>query len=188
LSPDTKPPPTDVTNRIRSPSKEEKQKKTLEIVCQPENRRLTMHAGHTPNHSISKFQFLGDGVESGNATPTQEQHNQTEHPQGHLHRPSVAQVEKSEEEDAHDHGDKELSGLLGLTNESAKDDVFLAQLVEKLEEARKSEGVSPSIESTSSKGSEGRASNPRDDEDEKDEGPPLKLKSSFNFGRPLGQR
>ena len=187
LSPDTKPPPSDVTNRIRSPSKEEKQKKTLEVVCQPENRRLTMHAGHTPNHSISKFPFLGDGAESGNATPTQEQHNQTEHPEGQLHRPSAAQVKKSEEEDAHDHGDKELSGLLGLTNESAKDDVFLAQLVEKLEEARKSEGVSPSTESTSSKRSEDRGSNPRDDEDEKDEGPPLKLKSSFNFGRPLGR-
>jgi hypothetical protein len=187
LSPDTKPPPSDATNRVRSPSKEENQKKTLEVVLyQPENKRLTLHAGHTPNHSISKFPFLGDGSESGNATPTQEQHNQTEHSEGQLHRSSVVKVEESEEEDSYDHGDKELSGTLGLTNESAKDDVFLAQLVEKLEEARKSEGVSPSTESTSSKGSEDRGSNPRDDEDEKDEGPPLKLKPSFNFGRPLG--
>jgi hypothetical protein len=191
LSPDTKPPPSDVTNRLRSPSKEEKQKKTLEVVCQPENRRLTMHAGHTPNHSISKFSFLGDGSESGNATPTQEEHSKTKHPEGHLHRTSVAQVETNESyrlEDVHDHGDKELSGPLGLTNESAKDDAFLAQLVEKLEEARKSEGVSPSNESTSSKASQDRTSNPLDDdEDEKDDGPPLKLKSSFNFGRPMGR-
>lgn len=190
LSPDTKPPPSDATNRVRSPSKEDQQKKTLEVVLQPENRRLTMHAGHTPNHSIFKFPFLGDGSESGNATPTQKQHKLIEYPESHMHRPSIAQieyqVEQNEEEEACDHGDKELSGPLGLTNESTKDDVFLAQLVEKLEEARKSECVSPSPESISSKESEDRGSNPQDDEDEKDEGPPLKLKPSFNFGRPLG--
>jgi hypothetical protein len=62
-------------------SPEERQQMMLAIACQPENRRLTMHAGHTPSHSRS-FPIL-DPTESGNATPTQ-QHpefaSEEEHP------------------------------------------------------------------------------------------------------------
>ncbi len=214
LSPDVKAPGRDVTNTTRSvssgSSKEEKEKKTLEVVYQPENRRLTMHAGHTPNHSISKFPFLGtDGSESGNATPTQENHGQG---QDHKHEPrrtsfapgyehlreprrDERQNHDHEHED-HDHGDKVLSGPLGLTNEASKDDAFLAQLVEKLEEARKSTDASPSSESSSSHENQRRSLGPLKrepadegdgEEDDKDELPPLRLKPSFNFGRPMGR-
>jgi hypothetical protein len=207
LSPEVKPPGRDVTNTQRSvssgSSREEKEKKTLEVVYQPENRRLTMHAGHTPNHSITKFAFLADGSESGNATPTQEHHGQGQDQDPRQRRTSlapghenIAQPPKEEgheydQEHNHDQGDKELLGPLGLTNEAAKDDIFLAQLVEKLEEARKSADVSPSTESSSS---QNRSLSPRkklpvedrDGEDDKDDGPPLRLRPSFNFGRPMG--
>jgi hypothetical protein len=209
LSPDVKPPGRDVTNMQRSlssgNSREEKEKKTLAVVFQPENRRLTMHAGHTPNHSITKFAFLADGSDSGNATPTQE-HQGHEHGQeyrerrssfapGHEDTASPVQKEESNEaEQDHysDQGDKELSGPLGLTNEATKDDAFLAQLTVKLEEARKSSDVSPSTESSTSRN---RSQSPRkrlpredrDGDDDKDDGPPLRLKPSFNFGRPMGR-
>lgn len=196
LSPDIKPPSRDVTNS-RSSSQEHKQMKTLEVVTQPENRRLTMHAGHTPNHSISKFSFLGADGESGNATPTQSYHDEPHHDaRENLHRPSVApgyedapelaEEEQWEEEDYY--GDRELSGPLGLTNDEAKNDAFLSKLVEKLEEARKSADVSPSNDSEDSRDDIISLSSRRteDDDEEKDDGPVLRLKPSFNFGRPLG--
>ncbi|KAH9214071.1 hypothetical protein DL95DRAFT_390020 [Leptodontidium sp. 2 PMI_412] len=183
LSPDIKPPARDITNQVRSSSKEEKDRKTLEVVSQPENRRLTMHAGHTPNHSVSKFSFFGGDGESGNATPTQEHHDVDS-----LHRPSVAPEyhgEADNEEYEDNHGDRELSGPLGLTNEQVTDDPFLAELVEKLEvEARKSADASPTSETGRSLSSRKRRE--QVDDDEKDEAPRLKLKPSTNFGRPLG--
>jgi hypothetical protein len=210
LSPDVKPPGRDVTNMQRSvssgSSREEKEKKTLEVVFQPENRRLTMHAGHTPNHSITKFAFLGDMSESGNATPTQDHPGQEQNHDPQQRRSSLAPGHENlaqppregshehgqEHEHDHDQGDRELSGPLGLINEATKDDAFLAQLTEKLEEARKSSDPSPSTESSSS---QDRSLSPRKrlpveesdgEEDDKDEGPPLRLRPSFNFGRPMG--
>lgn len=168
----------------------------------PVDRRLTMHAGHTPNHSISKFDF----GESGGATPTQETsdshlhltdlntHSNIHHRE-HMHRPSVAYFDGTEEDRGYgdvEDGDRELTGQLGLTNERHKDDAFLAQLVEKLEEAKKSEGVSPS-ESMSSWSSEGgnrhnraRAQEGNEGKEKEDDMPPLRLRPSSNFGRPLG--
>lgn len=194
LSPNIKPAARDVAtslSRSNSSAKEkDKTATTLEVACQPENRRLTMHAGHTPNHSISKLGWLDGGSASGDATPRQE------HRPGHIHHPSVApglEYFTVDDDAERDQGDKELSGPLGLTNESSKDDAFLQALVEKLEEARKSQPVSPSNESGSSVQSEGKAPSQRNsivedgDEDEKEEGPPLRLKPSFNFGRPMGR-
>jgi hypothetical protein len=145
------------------------------LIQQPETRRLTMHAGHTPNHSISKFADLLE--ESGSATPTQE--NIGYKPV--YHASAVDDIDPHEES-----GDVELSGPLGLTNESAKDEAFIAQLVEKLGEVKKSEEFSPSSESADSSSSadeiieEAKA-------DVDDDGPALRLKPSLNFGRPIGQ-
>jgi hypothetical protein len=145
------------------------------LIHQPETRRLTMHAGHTPNHSISRFADLLE--ESGGATPTQETvvHNPA-------HQASDAGGHDNEEES----GDVELSGPLGLTNEPAKDDAFIAQLVEKLGEVKKSEEFSPVSESLSRVSS---AEEILEDSkaDVEDDGPALRLKPSLNFGRPIGQ-
>lgn len=208
LSPNTKPPDRDLENLAplsRSSSQQGwengKRKLDLNVVMKhPVDRRLTMHAGHTPNHSISKFDF----VESGSATPTQRTSDlnpDTCH-QEHLHHPSAAaHYDGADDERGYgdvEDGDRELSGQLGLTNDKSKDDPFLAALQEKLEEAKKSEGVSPS-ESLSSQSDDGR---PRERErvraraqdagegdggdKEAEDMPLLRLKPSLNFGRPLG--
>lgn len=207
LSPDVLPPGRDVTNYERDFTREAaKEHRTLNVVYQPENRRLTMHAGHTPNHSITKFGFLGANDESGNATPTQtNQHVHTEHcPHGEGKSPSSH---------GSDDGDRELSGPLTLPIDQVLDDPFLAKLTEKLVEVERksreaSRNASPDTSSISSqervlsperarKPSRGNrlgenrdysGSRERDiDEDDKDEGPVLKLKPSTNFGRPLGR-
>jgi hypothetical protein len=167
------------------------------VMNHPVDRRLTMHAGHTPNHSISKLDF----VESGGTTPTQERPDIrsnlvfTNDHYEHVHRPSVAHFDGAGEDKGYgdlEDEDKELSGQLGLTNERDKDDIFLDQLMEKLNEAKKSEGVSPS-DSISSRSDDGkrrtRVRLPMTDgenETETDDLPPLRLKASTNFGRPLG--
>ncbi|OWP00499.1 hypothetical protein B2J93_355 [Marssonina coronariae] len=183
LAPDRPAPARDVTNRNRSPpSRKEKHQKTLEVVHQAENRRLTMHAGHTPSHSISRFPFLGD-AESGSATPTQEHHREMDaapDPESPARHQAEAGERVHHEDDP---ADRELSGPLGLTNDATKDDAFLTRLVEKLEEVQQSAGASPRNELERSPSPpatrEGRG-------EEKDEGPQLRLKPSCNFGKPLG--
>jgi hypothetical protein len=210
LSPNDKPPSRDINNLSslsRSGSQQDsegrengKGKADLSVMMHaPVDRRLTMHAGHTPNHSISKFDF----GESGSATPTQETsdtnitHNPEHGHTHHIHRPSVAHLDGAgHDEEGVGYGnledeDRELTGQLGLTNEKHRDDPFLAQLTERLaEEAKKSEGVSPS--SIASEDSVGRANRARASENEEgkdkeaDDVPPLRLRPSSNFGRPLG--
>jgi hypothetical protein len=191
-------------------SPEDKERMTIEIVKQPENRRLTLHAGHTPSHSRS-FPII-EKDESGNATPTQEHHNpepkdkhvqqpyvsepvQQEEPhQQHSmnHLPAVAEAE-DENETEHDNGDKELSGPLGLSHNLLANEDFLDQLNKKLEVVARSRDHSPSTSSQASGENSSSSSKPRrhrddddDEDDEKDEAPRLKLKPSMNFGRPMG--
>lgn len=186
---------------------------------EPENRRLTLYAGHTPNHSLSMFEF----VESGGVTPTQtradgthvfpENPSELPHPVDPIHpmfEMGEEQAVVSEDfDDMHEYGpgegDRELQGPLGLINESATDDFFLTKLTEKLEEVSKSGGASPDERSVTS--SDSRSLSPVDERgrrrnkgglrklDEAEEGeeaevdvdvPPLRLKPSSNFGRPLG--
>ena len=211
LSPEVKPPGREIENL--SPLSENRKGKTdLSVVMHaPIDRRLTMHAGHTPNHSISKFDF----GESGSATPTQETsdshthltksnttHNHEHGHTQHIHRPSVANFDGAGSEDMttcygpvdeEEDGDRALTGQLGLMNDKTKDDPFLAQLHEKVakiaEERNKSEGVSPSSVA-SNDNVERRRERLLEDEEGKekdaDDGPPLRLKPSSNFGRPLG--
>ncbi|MCZ6910652.1 MAG: hypothetical protein O7C56_06945, partial [Rickettsia endosymbiont of Ixodes persulcatus] len=214
LSPNIKPPEPEVNNPSslsRSGSQDSegrengKEKLDLNVVMHaPVDRRLTMHAGHTPNHSISKFDF----GESGSATPMQEPsdpHTESNTMHNHDHgcthetyHPSVGNFDGAghDDEDVGLEGqDRELTGQLGLTNEKHKDDLFLAQLTEKLaDEARKSEGVSPSSVVSDfcvGRANRGREMGPREGEEvvkdnQVDDGPPLRLKPSSNFGRPLG--
>ncbi|TAQ84075.1 hypothetical protein B7494_g7609 [Chlorociboria aeruginascens] len=186
LSPNIQPPPRDISNLSRSNSSRSNTGRgdALDVVRAPENRRLTMHAGHTPNHSISKLDFLD---ESGNATPTQLQIQKQNHP----HNPSMTTTElhnslfSHPEEDISDDGDNELIGPLGLNIEPETDDIFLARLVAKLEEAKRSAGVSPVDEKD-----EEAVLSPLEKEEEleakMEDLPPLRLKPSFNFGRPMG--
>lgn len=177
-------------------SPEDKAKMTLQVVGQPENKRLTMHAGHTPSHSITKFEDLAGVHEASEAaTPTQAHHTDN------AHRPSVAQgnfgddgagdaeEDDGEEDDGkEDDGDRELSGLLTLSHGPAADSYFLAQLDSKLEEAvQKSGQVSPSESGASLTSTTRPREVSHEEEVDKDEGPRLRLKPSFNFGKPMGR-
>ena len=209
LSPDSQPParaphsaPLSRSGSMKDRDSKENGKGKLDVdtvMSHPVHRRLTMNAGHTPNHSITKFDF----IESGSATPTQAISESHSHPidtdihHEHLRRRSAAHFDGAEEERGYgnvEDEDHELTGQLGLTNDKTKDDPFLAQLHERLEEAKKSEGVSPS-ESMSSQSDEGgirrmsraRMGDEEDKDKETDDMPPLKLKASTNFGRAFGK-
>lgn len=182
LSPNIKPPGRDVKENENPAPKESslspngRRVPDVEgLMLQPETQRLTMHAGHTPNHSLSRFSGLLE--ESGGVTPTQVDSESVQ-----SHQPSAVAGDGIQEEDE----DKELTGPLGLTNDMGKDDLFLAQLVEKLDEVKKSEGTSPSTESAASRLSDEEVIE-KDNADADDDAPPLRLKPSLNFGRPIGR-
>ncbi|KFY94038.1 hypothetical protein V500_03450 [Pseudogymnoascus sp. VKM F-4518 (FW-2643)] len=186
FSPDIAPPPRPSQTYDRhSPTLGPR--KTREIIKQPEGRRLTMHAGHTPNHSVIHFD-LGD---SGVTTPKSSA-------RGPESIPTVIEQDESPIEDP------ELSGPLGLTNDAPEDKQFLAALTSKLEEVAESERTEGLDEQELSDGQVlqnalraiGRVNGSRRDDDEEGEGlvaiastddiPMLKLKQTPNFGRPLG--
>jgi hypothetical protein len=174
----------------------DKVRKTLQVAAEPEHGRLTIHAGHTPSHSITKLNEYF-GTVDGTIAELDEDTTPKQNPADRSHRPSIApgillggdDVGDSNHDEEHD---KPLTGPLGLTNHAAADNSFLQQLHSKLEEAKRSEGNSPISESGSSITSETRSTRPsrsmRDDQDDKgDDGPVLRLKPSLNFGRPMGR-
>ncbi|KFY31218.1 hypothetical protein V493_01298 [Pseudogymnoascus sp. VKM F-4281 (FW-2241)] len=185
FSPDTAPPPRPSQSYDRySPTLGPR--KARDMIKQPEGRRLTMHAGHTPNHSVIHFE-LGD---SGITTPK----SSAREPE------SIATVIEQEESPTED---PELSGPLGLTNDAPEDKQFLAALTSKLEEVAESERTEEVDEEEMSDGKVlqnalraiGRGNGSRrDDEDREgliaiastDDIPMLKFKQTPNFGRPLG--
>lgn len=180
---------------------------TLEVQAAPEDRRLTMHAGHTPNHSISKFE-----LESGNATPTQAQSVVvvTEH----IHHTSMdsqrSQIDGTTDDDLKE--DPELTGPLAFTADatSPSNDVFARELLKRLSEEallRSMKSDDPSAESLIS---DADASEDLDqvsvsldrrervgvgsggEGDDASTSPPidglpmLKMRPSANFGKPFG--
>jgi len=200
LSPDGAPPRplTDgKENRLplsRENSSAEREKiDTKTLILAPEDRRLTMHAGHTPNHSVTNLTGF-HAESSGNATPTKAntQANQT-----HIHHNSEASAfDLADEED--DDGDKPLTGPLALSNSPAKDEFFLTQLAEKLAKVEKEMVEEEALEIDEEKvpkSSISTTTSPITDKDAdnviggEDEEPvlPLRMKPSTNFGVPFGR-
>ncbi|KAM3065042.1 hypothetical protein ACMFMF_011512 [Clarireedia jacksonii] len=192
--------PAKLSPNIRPPGRD--------VLGEAETRRLTMYAGHTPNHSISRFADLVkevgvEGSELGDVTPRG--NGSIPHP----HHPSFAvqsndiKEEEEEEEEEEDHikdqeEDPALKGPLGLTNQTSKDELFLEVLTEKLQEVEKeiSEKGSPNLEIDSlaswspvlemKSASKNQRESKGEGAEEGDGIPPLKLKPSMNFGRPMG--
>jgi hypothetical protein len=158
-----------------------------------------MNAGHTPNHSVTAFNI----GESGNATPTQIKHEETQ-------EPNPTETILTRQFDGFDgviDADPELKGPLGLTNNPLEDDPWLSVLDSKLEEVIKSRPTSPLDEYETSRDSLdaieefslmgdlkeaqkliGRSTSPID-EDEVDDSESqlqLRLKPSKNFGTSFG--
>jgi hypothetical protein len=97
---------------------------------------------------------------------------------------SLASVQDDEDEQEDD-GDVELQGQLGLVGNAEVDNPFLAALTEKLVEVQKSQPTSPGGSSTSTIGEDEEKRREVDEEEEEDM-PKLRLKSTSNFGRPMG--
>ena len=172
-----------------SSNAEDRTKNTLEVANAPENRRLTMNAGHTPSHSITKIPWLND---DGDATPRQQIiHKGAIDRRASMALSLVSVADDDDEEEEHEDGDKELTGPLGLTNEPISDNPFLAALTEKLVEVQKSQPTSPSeSDAANSTSSSSTASLPNgkdeEEEEEEEEVPRMKIRPSMNFGRPMG--
>lgn len=209
-SPDKRSPNTQSPEEGQSPPgtvrRIDKKKCTLEVVAAPENRRLTMHAGHTPNHSISKFD-LGDL--SGNATPTQSMSVVCEH----IHNTSMATEIPDLDGLSENHEldeDPELTGPLGFTNNagSPQDDIFARELVSRLSEEALRQRMDTHEESAIDDEDEELDQVPDSFENKKEKGcesdgdnssaaastmsppidglPRLRLRPSTNFGKPFG--
>jgi hypothetical protein len=207
-SPPSKSPPS---RKSASPEEKaaDKERKTLQVAAQPEHGRLTIHAGHTPSHSITKLKELfaipDSTIAEADEDPTPRQRTAD-----HSHHPSMAQDfylggDSSSDDTHNEDGDAPLTGPLGLINDPAVDNSFLQQLHSKLEEAKRSEGNSPASESGDSiagsitsnrsanramrsmRGSQETTNEEKEDEEKEDEGPRLRLKPSLNFGRPMGK-
>lgn len=169
-------------------------KTTLEVIAAPETYRLTLNAGHTPNHSIHKLDF-GD---SGGVTPIQSQDRH--------HNPAIASGETVQPVDENIDPDPELRGPLGLKNDPPKDELFLTALTNKLREVKESGLMSSGEISLDNEDqnammkpkaanvlpeNKGPASVSEGLEDDGsmatvDETLVIKVKASMNFGRPFG--
>ncbi|KAI0548490.1 hypothetical protein F4679DRAFT_550648 [Xylaria curta] len=135
----------------------------------PVHRRLTMHAGHTPNHSVSFSQIptldstaTNTAGSTGTSTPTspddlkmaqddkaQDQNNPPVIPDADLeshgalglyHDPDLLEEATLEPSD----DDPALKGPLCLKNRPAADEVFLRRLSDKLEEVKATDAT-PSV-------------------------------------------
>ncbi|KAI0476402.1 hypothetical protein GGR56DRAFT_468391 [Xylariaceae sp. FL0804] len=130
-----------------------------ELLQAPEARRLTMHAGHTPNHSITLSELptidstraTNTAGSSGTSTPTcpkgeeshglkgrqpEQESSANEGPiSGHPDTRRERHDSKVEEGTSLEpsEGDRELKGPLRLLNRPAADEVFLRRLSDKLE-------------------------------------------------------
>ncbi|KAI0105730.1 hypothetical protein GGR51DRAFT_183661 [Nemania sp. FL0031] len=154
---------------LESQSKVSPAVKTQEALKAPEHHRLTMHAGHTPNHSMS-FSSLptmdstagNTAGSSGTSTPTSpnepkmtrfdEAGNQSRPamlPDTEEHRPMIpsfyldrAIADETIFEPSDD--DPALKGPLCLKNRPAADEIFLRRLSDKLEEVKATDAT-PSV-------------------------------------------
>ena len=159
-------------SNIRGSSKEF----TLQALSAVESRRLTMHAGHTPNHSLSLFPTVNptdtDAIVGEGATPTVETviDLAAALPEEPVKSPAATIVQTArrdskvsfvsfaaEELDPDhpepvfepDEGDKPLKGPLMIRNMPAKDELFWEAVNKKLEPISQGQNALPAVMQTS---------------------------------------
>ncbi|KAM7216650.1 hypothetical protein V8F06_007965 [Rhypophila decipiens] len=136
-------PPTDDNNRPRLFTKGSNEQ-TLEVLAAPVHDRLTMHAGHTPSHSLSQLPTISatttasssgestpkmlqaDGANSKGLAPIPEGDDTCQFDSDHHPAPNLEARE-----------DRELKGPLMVRNMPAHDEIFFRRLSDKLEEVQK---------------------------------------------------
>lgn len=144
---------------------------TLQVLAAEESSRLTMHAGHTPNHSLSVLSTAASSevqttLSSGESTPTMLQTDATINqalsaideqslaPHGPLQPTAPATSDPDRFSKYHDEPeplfepreDRELKGPLMVRNMPAHDEIFFRRLSDKLEEVSKgNEAALPAV-------------------------------------------
>lgn len=172
----------DMKNRLYDRENEEENRSSA-ICLQPENKRLTLFAGHTPNCRDTSFDMNTD------PTPAQIKSNEFQNTVPSFFEKQEFDIYGLEvKDDYNDYNDVELSEPLGLINAKAQDDNFLTQLTEKLaQEALKSSVVDLSTRCKPTQ-IDMVESSPLSSiyEDEEAQDAIMKMKPSLNFGRPFG--
>ncbi|KAK0753589.1 hypothetical protein B0T18DRAFT_424115 [Schizothecium vesticola] len=135
---------------------------TLQVLAAEESSRLTMHAGHTPNHSLSVFSTAASSEvqtarSSGESTPTMFQTDATNNqalsvadeqpPAPATSNPDRFSTYHDEPEPLFEpREDRELKGPLMVRNMPAHDEIFFRRLSDKLEEvSRGNEAALPAV-------------------------------------------
>lgn len=120
---------------------------TLQVLRAEESRRLTMHAGHTPNHSLSLFPTMsvaasstGAGDESPSAAAASAIRGETRLEVVEEKGKAVesTKYEEDPEEQLEPQDDVRLKGPLMIKNIPAQDEIFWDQVNKKLEQGRDS--------------------------------------------------
>ena len=165
-------PPAADTN---SPPTVRAREQTLKVLAAEPSRRLTMHAGHTPNHSLSVLPSAAETVagttasSSGTNTPTLQAavDGWASDPSAGLDEPVEPRVTKETSEDhpeplfePSEDGDRELKGPLTIRNMPAHDEIFFRRLSDKLERVNSGEDAVPTVLKRSIEGIETEASKP----------------------------
>ncbi|KAK3331136.1 hypothetical protein B0H66DRAFT_510768 [Apodospora peruviana] len=154
--------PSTSTGRPSMSSKEASKEQTLQVLAAPEFDRLTMHAGHTPSHSLSQLPTISTATttasSSGDSTPTMSQADGTSsHGLAPITEvdsttdlseyavepgPSMSSNQAPPSEDhpmpnLEPAEDAELKGPLMVRNMPVHDEIFFRRLSDKLEEVSK---------------------------------------------------
>ncbi|KAL2161151.1 hypothetical protein VTH06DRAFT_8370 [Thermothelomyces fergusii] len=183
--------PTSGSDQSKSPKARKEQ--TLQALAAEEAVRLTMHAGHTPSHSLST---LGTVASSGTATATSN---------GGHSSPTTTVPPQTAARQRPPSEDPELRGPLMVRNMPAHDEIFFQKLNDKLEEVSKDGAAAlPAVlkedpdlvseveedeEEEEEKEKQAAAKRQGGDEgdDEEMDDVPLKLRKPINFGAPFGE-
>lgn len=158
-------PPKESSGSVTSPPGAKAQ--TLQVLAAAESDRLTMHAGHTPSHSLSQLptgMITASSSDAGSSTPTMQQGDNAA--SGELSMPaerdhddasnavhgadSLAPLpDDSGDQPPGDHPeavfepgeDRKLRGPLMVRNVPAHDEIFFQKLSDKLEEVSKDDNA-----------------------------------------------
>lgn len=170
-SPATSPPTSDGAAQDRpSGDRRSSKEQTLQVLAVGESRRRTMHAGHTPNHSISLFPTMtaADGNSTGGqsdvTTPTAaaasapEEEAESTSPKEEPNAQDLSKFADQPEPDLTSASeideqeppfepadDAPLKGPLMIKNIPAQDEIFWAQVNKKLEPISHGEDALPTV-------------------------------------------
>ncbi|ORY60625.1 uncharacterized protein BCR38DRAFT_349544 [Pseudomassariella vexata] len=210
--------PSPVGSNNDSPSSRSKSSPaelTKEALQAPANDRLTMHAGHTPNHSLSCFPTVvsteanNTAGSSGTSTPIRQPTSKGLQVGDDGASAANADVNGQHDGGSEDalpplrpsDGDAELKGPLMIRNMPQHDEIFLHKLDEQLQTSLKEDNATPTvlkngIDETHTRplvpqqslvsGADGTVEKELNQEENDMAEIPLRFKSSNNFGRPLG--